>query len=349
MARDNKFLPTDPQAEALGITPRIIGWVRSPLKDLENCPHWQDLGPEAELEILEEYAPALDGMQAGQKIVLVTWLHESSRNVLHRHKHREPDEPPRGVFSSRSPVRPNPLGLHDIVVTGVERSGGSAIVRVKALEALDGTPIIDIKTGREFFYGEDQAAMQQGSLVLADICHRAAGRGLLPGASGNASLRMGGYALVTPSGVPKECVTEDDLIPVRISDGEHAGMSLRPSSECAMHLEIYRQQPSARAILHAHPAALTALGVRMPEKSLFERLNLPVFECEVLREKVATVPAYAPGTTEVAHAVGEAARAKQVIWLEKHGLCVWGDTAEEVLALSEECEHLAKVVLMSMK
>lgn len=347
MNKENKFLATAPAAEALGITPRIIGWVRSPLKDLENCPHWQDEGPEAELEILEEYAPALDSMQPGQKIVLLTWLHESSRNVLHRSKHNDPDEPPRGVFSSRSPVRPNPIGLHDISVLSIERGAGPALVRVQALEALDGTPILDIKTGREFFYGEDQSAMEHGRGLLTELCHRAAAKGLLPGASGNASLRMGGYAMLTPSGVPKERITDDGLVPVRISDGKKSSPGSRPSSEYALHLEIYKNQPKARAILHTHPAALTALGVRQPGKSLYERLDLPVFECAVLREKSATVSDFEPGTQEVAEATGKVAREKQVIWLEKHGLCVWGDSADEVLALSEECEHLARVALLA--
>lgn len=140
-----KLLGPDPEAQELGITPRVIGWVRSPLKNLDDCPHWQDKGPEAVLEIKEQYAPGLDGIQVGQEIELVTWLHLSDREVLHGCKHRIHKEPPRGVFSSRSPVRPNPIGLHEITVVALERGNGSTCVRVEALEALDGTPILDIK------------------------------------------------------------------------------------------------------------------------------------------------------------------------------------------------------------
>ena len=326
---------------------RPIGWVRSPIKELEGCPHWQDMGPEAELEIFEEYIPGLDGMQPGQKIILFTWLHLADRTALHRSKHQDPDEPPRGVFNSRSPVRPNPIGQHEVEVISVERMGGPARIMVRALEALDGTPILDIKTGREFFFGEDQAAMRQGRGLLVSLCHRAASKGLLPGCSGNASLRMGSFALMTPSGASKEVLGSDDLVSVRLVDGKVAQFSAKPSSEYSLHLEIYKRQPRAKAILHTHPAALTALGLRLPGKKLEDRLDLPVFECAALREKISTVPNFAPGSPELAEAAGEAAALKQVLWLEQHGLCVWGASADEALALSEECEHLAHVALLA--
>lgn len=327
---------------------RPIGRVRSPLKELSGCPHWQDMGPEAELEILAEYAPGLDGMQPGQKIVLLTWLHLADRDALHRGKRHEPGEQPRGVFNSRSPVRPNPIGLHETTVISVRRGGGPARIGVSALEALDGTPILDIKTGREFFFGEDQAAMRHGRGLLVSLCQRAAAKGLLPGCSGNASLRMGSYALLTPGGLPKESIGSDDLATVRIADGVTAGFGPRPSSEMGLHLEIYRNQPQALAILHTHPAALTALGARLPGRSLEERLDLPVFECAALREKIATVPDFPPGTDDLARAAGRSAAHRQIIWLEKHGLCVWGRGANEALALSEECEHLARVALWAL-
>lgn len=332
------------------ISLKPIGWVRSPIKELRGCPHWQDMGPEAELEILEEYAAGLDGMQPGQKIILLTWLHLADRTALHRDRRHDPGEPPRGVFSSRSPVRPNPIGQHEVTVLSVERGSGPARVRVNALEAVDGTPVLDIKTGREFFFGEDQAAMQHGRGLLVSLCRRAAAKGLLPGCSGNASLRMASYAIITPGGLPKENLGSDDIVPVRIHDGKIAHFGARPSSERAVHLEIYKSQPEAMAILHTHPAALMALGVRLPGKSLEERLTLPVFECEALREKIATVPDFAPSSNELAQAAAlAAATGKRIIWLERHGLCVWGRDVNEALALSEECEHLARVALLSLQ
>lgn len=330
------------------ITP--VGWVRSPLKELQTCPRWHELGPEAELEILAEYAQALDGMQPGQKITLLTWLHLAERTVLHSKKHTKAGEPARGVFNTRSPVRPNPIGLHDVTVLSIERKAdGAALVRVNALEALDGTPILDIKTAREFFFGEDQSSMNDGRAHLVALCQRAAAKGLLPGCSGNASLRLGSFMLITPSGQPKESLGADDLVTMQLTDGKAKHLSARPSSEYAVHLEIYKEQPKARFILHTHPAALTALGLRQPDKSLAERFDLPVFESAVLRKKIATVPAFPPGSTELAQAAGVAAREKNIIWLDEHGLCVWGENINEVLALSEECEHMARVALMAGK
>lgn len=333
--------------EAINLHP--IGLVHSRIKTLEGCPHWQDSGPEAELEIFAEYAPGLDGMQPGQKIILFTWLHLAARAPLHRDKRSDPEEPPRGVFCSRSPVRPNPIGQHEVTVVSVERGDGPARLRVNALEALDGTPILDIKTGREFFFGEDHAAMQHGRTLLAALCRQAAAKGLLPGCSGNASLRMASYALVTPSGRPKEKLNPEDLVPVRIRDGRVAQFGASPSSERGLHLEIYKSQPEAMAILHTHPAALTALGILLPGKGMEDRLNLPVFECETLRKKISTVPDFAPGTDELAQAAARAAASgKRLIWLERHGLCVWGASADEALALSDECEHLARVAVLSL-
>lgn len=323
-----------------------VGWVRSPIKSLEDAPHWHAEGPEAELEILAEYTPALDGIRPGQRISLLTWLHRADRFVLHRQKRREPNEAPRGVFCSRSPARPNPIGLHEVTVLAVKRGAGNARLRVNALEALDGTPIVDIKTSREHFLGDDDTALRHAREGLAALCRRAAAKGLLPGLSGNASLRLGQIALLTPGGLPKENLAPGDMAPLDIASGRSAAPGPKASSESALHLEIYKNQPDAAAILHTHPAALTALGLAQPGKSFYERLDLPLFECAALREKIAAVQRLAPGGAELARAAGLAAREKRIIWLEGHGLCVWGQSADEALALSEECEHLARIAVM---
>ncbi|VDD94134.1 unnamed protein product [Enterobius vermicularis] len=140
-----KCLPSDDDAKQLGITPRIIGWVRSPLKRLEDCPHWQDSGPEAIIEIKSEYAPALVGVTVGQKILLITWLHKSDRTFLQGCRNKVHWKQPRGVFNSRSPARPNPIGLHEVTVLDIQTKDCQPELRVNALEALDGTPVLDIK------------------------------------------------------------------------------------------------------------------------------------------------------------------------------------------------------------
>jgi tRNA-Thr(GGU) m(6)t(6)A37 methyltransferase TsaA len=122
---------------------RPIGIVRSSLKRREDCPHqgWEG-APDAWLEIDPAFTEGLDGTTAGCELVLLTWFHEAQRNVLKVHPRGNPENPLRGVFATRSPDRPNPVGLHRVKVREIEKLGR---VRVGPLEVLDGTPIIDIK------------------------------------------------------------------------------------------------------------------------------------------------------------------------------------------------------------
>ena len=121
-----------------------IGYVRSDLKARADAPRQAGEGaPEASLEILPAFAPALDGLQAGQELWLLTWLHEGQRSVLKVHPRGEILNPKLGVFATRSPDRPNPIGLHRVKVLSMGGSGRT--LRVQALEAIDGTPILDLK------------------------------------------------------------------------------------------------------------------------------------------------------------------------------------------------------------
>lgn len=119
-----------------------IGFVRSSLKHLEDAPMQGDEGaPEAWLDILASMTPGLMGIKAGDMLILITWLHLSQRDVLQVHPRGDLSRPLTGVFATRSPDRPNPLGLHRVSlfeVTGQK-------LRVGPLEAIDGTPIVDIK------------------------------------------------------------------------------------------------------------------------------------------------------------------------------------------------------------
>ena len=122
---------------------RPIGRVVSALRSRDDCPKQGFEGaPDAWLEIEGAFAGALDGIRAGCEILVLTWLHQARRDLLRVHPRGDPAQPARGVFSTRSPDRPNPIGLHRVEVVEV---GTPARIRVRPLEALDGTPVIDIK------------------------------------------------------------------------------------------------------------------------------------------------------------------------------------------------------------
>jgi len=120
-----------------------VGIVRSPLKRREDAPPqgWKG-APDAWLEIAPAYTEALGGIRVGAELVLLTWLHKARRDVLQVHPRGNLNNPLRGVFATRSPDRPNPIGLHRVEVIEIEEPGR---LRVRPLEALDGTPILDIK------------------------------------------------------------------------------------------------------------------------------------------------------------------------------------------------------------
>jgi tRNA-Thr(GGU) m(6)t(6)A37 methyltransferase TsaA len=119
-----------------------IGTVRSALRRLEDAPMQGDEGaPEAWLELTTAAAPGLIGIQPGDELILLTWLHLAERDVLQVHPRGDLNRPLTGVFATRSPDRPNPIGLHRVSVLEVSEQK----LRVAPLEAIDGTPIVDIK------------------------------------------------------------------------------------------------------------------------------------------------------------------------------------------------------------
>jgi tRNA-Thr(GGU) m(6)t(6)A37 methyltransferase TsaA len=119
-----------------------IGRVESELKDLASAPRQADEGaPEAWLVFEPHVAEGLRGIQPGNEVVLLTWLDRAHRDVLVVHPRGDTSRPLEGVFSTRSPHRPNPVGLHRVEVAEVD----GLRVRIRNLEAIDGTPIIDVK------------------------------------------------------------------------------------------------------------------------------------------------------------------------------------------------------------
>ena len=122
---------------------RPVGIVHSSLRSCEGCPKQGGEGaPDAWLEIYTAFTDALDGIAVGSNILILTWLHKGRQDLLKVHPRGNPNEPLQGVFATRSPDRPNPIGLHRAEVLEIQKPGR---IRVRPLEALDGTPIIDIK------------------------------------------------------------------------------------------------------------------------------------------------------------------------------------------------------------
>ena len=123
-------------------TIKPIGVIRSDLSSREVAPHQGYEGaPDAWLEMNSTVAEGLEGIAAGNEIVLITWFHKAHRDILKLHPRRDKNIPLTGVFATRSPDRPNPLGLHRVTV--LEIAGNR--LKVGPLEAIDGTPIVDIK------------------------------------------------------------------------------------------------------------------------------------------------------------------------------------------------------------
>jgi len=121
---------------------RPIGYVRSPLTSRDEAPRQGSEGaPDAWLELDESLRTGLNGIEVGDELIVLTWFHESRRDVLKLHPRGDPKLPLSGVFATRSPDRPNPIGLHRVRV--VEVAGHK--MKVGPLEAIEGTPIVDIK------------------------------------------------------------------------------------------------------------------------------------------------------------------------------------------------------------
>ena len=120
-----------------------IGVVRSTLRAPADAPNQAFEGaPGALLEIDPALVDALQRVEPGDELIVLTWLHRADRTVLRTHPTGDTSIPLTGVFRTRSPDRPNPIGVHRVTVTGLD---GPTTLRVDALEAIDGTPIVDLK------------------------------------------------------------------------------------------------------------------------------------------------------------------------------------------------------------
>ncbi len=119
-----------------------IGYVRSPLTTREAAPRQGDEGaPDAWLELRVHIAPGLESLAVGDELIVLTWLHRARRDVLQVHPRGRREAPLTGVFATRSPDRPNPVGLQRVSVLEIN----GCRLRVGPIEAIDGTPIVDLK------------------------------------------------------------------------------------------------------------------------------------------------------------------------------------------------------------
>jgi tRNA-Thr(GGU) m(6)t(6)A37 methyltransferase TsaA len=119
-----------------------IGWVESTLTEPSEAPRQGSEGaPDAWLVLEPRVREALDGMTPGARLIVLTWLDRARRDVLRVHPRDDASNPLRGVFSTRSADRPNPIGLHEVEILSIEGDR----VHVRPLEALDGTPVLDLK------------------------------------------------------------------------------------------------------------------------------------------------------------------------------------------------------------
>jgi tRNA-Thr(GGU) m(6)t(6)A37 methyltransferase TsaA len=121
---------------------RPVGFVHSSLWQREGAPNQGSEGaPDAWLDIDPIFAEALEGLRDGDDVIVITWLHQADRDILKVHPQGHHHLPLTGVFATRSPDRPNPLGLHRVTLRAI---AGNRL-QVGPLEAIDGTPVVDIK------------------------------------------------------------------------------------------------------------------------------------------------------------------------------------------------------------
>jgi len=126
---------------------RPIGVVRSELRARGEAPRQAFEGaPPARVEIRPQFRDLLDGIAVGDDVIVLTWLHQADRTARHTHPRGDLGLPLAGVFATRSPDRPNPIGVHRVTVSAIE---APTRLRVLALEAIDGTPIVDLKAVME--------------------------------------------------------------------------------------------------------------------------------------------------------------------------------------------------------
>lgn len=186
------------------------------------------------------------------------------------------------------------------------------------------------------FTREEQEAAQE----IVKICQRLYHNGWLAACDGNVSLRLSdGDVLITPSARPKAFISAEEMAKVKLDGTVVFG---KPSSETKMHLEIYRNAPKARAVVHSHPPTATAWTIAYPDLS-----ELPCNSCSELILALGSVP-FVPYARPGTQAMGDNLRSflpdRRVLVLRNHGALSWGEDLEEAYFGTERLEHAAKLL-----
>ena len=177
---------------------------------------------------------------------------------------------------------------------------------------------------------------------IVRICRRLYERGLIAGPDGNVSVRLShDRILITPAGMSKVDVTEQDLVEIAM-DGEPRRGSGHPSSEAGMHLRVYRHRPDVHAVVHAHPPIATGFAVAGES---FSQCVLP--EMILQMGSVPLVPYATPGSEEVADLCEPYLREHNALLLANHGATTMGSTLTLAHQRMESLEHTAHVVLVA--
>lgn len=133
-------MEAEKKSENFVLTP--VGVLHGDLKTREETPkNYDESDHVGMIEILPQYRQAMEGIEPGQIIVVLFWLHRAKRDILRVHPRGDAGRPMRGVFATRSPVRPNPVAISELLVTGVD----GLKIAVSGVDVFDGTPVIDIK------------------------------------------------------------------------------------------------------------------------------------------------------------------------------------------------------------
>ncbi len=319
---------------------KIIGIVESKLKSRAQCPKQPDANiPPSKLTIDQRYIDAIDGLEVGEDIYVLTWLHKGNREVLKCHPRGDLSKPMRGIFATRSPDRPNPIGLHRVTILGIEKN----VLTIHPIEVLDNTPVVDIKPV-DFGVWKKGFGPYIDSKIgekIRKIGERAWQRGLISGFNGNISVRFKDMMIITRTGCNKGMISAIDLIAYdlrnnkKLSDGDL-------SSEWKMHYEIYMNRKDVRAILHTHPPYL--LAAIKSSNNFLQHIN--VYESEIFLPRIGLVEPLIPGSEELASAVARVACSKDIVFLKNHGLVCVGKDLIQCISLSEEIEQLAKIFFL---
>ncbi|MET9412075.1 class II aldolase/adducin family protein [Streptomyces sp. NPDC002935] len=209
-----------------------------------------------------------------------------------------------------------------------------------ARDGRENPAMADERDGRdESADGDTRDSVRRAWDELVTTARRTVADGLVVGTSGNVSVRVGDTVLVTPTGVPYDRLTQDDIVGVGL-DGRQVLGSLRPTSELPMHLAVYRAT-GARAVVHTHAAHATAVSVLVPELPLIH------YMAAALGGPVRVAPYATYGTPELAENMLRALAGRSACLLQNHGTLAYGGSLDQAYDRTAQLEWMCRVWLLS--